>query len=118
MKLVSNIPSGKAATSLLYYMVKLLYFQVKITAFISIQLLQSATLIAVFEISHGIHPAGYLSVGNAARLEIMIGFHDKKNAAQLFKHAETWSQSEEERRTWWAVVILDRYGSIFLKCTH
>jgi hypothetical protein len=61
MKLVSDVPSGNVATSPLYSMVKQLYFQMENAAFISFQLLQSAILIAIFEIGHGIHPAGYLS---------------------------------------------------------
>ena len=76
---------------------------------ISLQLLRSAIIIAICEIGHGIYPAGYLSVGHAARLGFMIGLHDREKAPQLFKEAETWSQCEEERRTWWAVIILDRY---------
>ncbi len=115
MKLVSEIPStlGQAAISSLYCMVKELYSRVENSCLISLQLLQSAILIAIYEIGHGIYPAAYLHVGHAARLGVMMGLHDRKNATQLFKQGETWSQCEEERRTWWTVVILDRYV-----CTH
>lgn len=111
MKLVSEIPStlGQAAISPLYCMAKDLYSRLENSSLISLQLLQSAILIAIYEIGHGIYPAAYLGVGHAARLGIMMGLHDRKNATQLFKEAATWSQCEEERRTWWTVVILDRY---------
>jgi hypothetical protein len=111
MRLVSEIPTEqeRPATSPIYCIAKDFYSRVENSRLISLQLLQSAILIAIYEIGHGIYPAGYLSVGHAARLGIMIGFHDREKAPQLFKEAETWSQCEEERRTWWAVIILDRY---------
>lgn len=111
MKLVSEIlPNGdQAAISSMYCMAKELYSRVENSCLISLQLLQSAILLSVYEIGHGIYPAAYLRVGHAARLGIMMGLHDRKNATQLFKEGETWSQCEEERRTWWTVVILDRY---------
>ena len=117
MKLVSEVPSKREETAItsLYCMVKELYSRAENSCLISLQLLQSAILIAIYEIGHGIYPAAYLSVGHAARLGIMIGLHDRKNATQLFKKAETWSQCEEERRTWWAVVILDRYVWVYVK---
>lgn len=111
MKLVSEVPpeGDQPATSALYSLAKGLYYRVENNCLISLQLVQSAILIAVYEIGHGIYPAGYLSIGHAARLGIMIGLHDKKNAAQLLKGGETWSQCEEELRAWWAIIILDRY---------
>jgi hypothetical protein len=95
-------------------MAKDLYSRVENSCLISLQLLQSAILIAIYEIGHGIYPAAYLSVGHAARLGNMMGLHDRKNATQLFKEAETWSQCEEERRTWWTVVMLDRYVWMYI----
>jgi hypothetical protein len=115
MKLVSEVPSEQegGVISSLYCMAKELYSTVENRGLISLQLLQSAILIAIYEIGHGIYPAAYLRVGHAARLGIMIGLHNRKNATQLFKEGETWSQCEEERRTWWSVIILDRYVRCF-----
>lgn len=73
-----------------------------------LQLLQSIILIAVYEIGQSIYPAAYLHVGHASRLCVMMGFHDRKNASQLFKDAVGWTGREEERRAWWAVFCLDR----------
>jgi len=118
MKLVSEVPlkRGQAAKSSLYYMAKEIYSKAENACLISIQLLQSAILISIYEIGHGIYPAAYLTVGNAARLGLMMGLHDRKNATQLFKDTETWTWSlcEEERRTWWTVVILDRYVPVYV----
>ncbi|KAI0380249.1 hypothetical protein F5Y04DRAFT_102078 [Hypomontagnella monticulosa] len=73
-----------------------------------LQLLQSVILISVYELGHAIYPAAYLRIGHASRLCAMMGFHDRKNAAQLFKDTVTWTAREEERRAWWAVFCLDR----------
>lgn len=110
MKLVCEIPPEQehAALSSLYSMTKRFYSRVEGSCAISLQLLQSAILIAVYEIGHGIYPAGYLSVSHAARLGIMMGLHDRKHAPQLFKGKDTWTEFEEERRTWWAVILIER----------
>ncbi|KAI0837057.1 hypothetical protein F5Y06DRAFT_297839 [Hypoxylon sp. FL0890] len=76
-----------------------------------LQLLQSVILISIYEMSHAIYPAAYLRVGHASRLCIMMGFHDRKHATQLFKDPVTWTAREEERRAWWAVFCLDRITS-------
>lgn len=111
MKLVSQLLSDREhpALSPLYCLAKGALSRLEHAGLISLQLLQSAILIAVYEIGHAIYPASYLSISHAARLGIMMGFHCKY-AAQLFKEPETWTYREEERRAWWAIVILDRYA--------
>ncbi|KAI0011887.1 hypothetical protein F4779DRAFT_142393 [Xylariaceae sp. FL0662B] len=110
MKLVSEplLPGTQAATNQPYGSVQELLLKVENTCLPSLQLLQSVILISVYEICHAIYPAAYLRVGHAARLSIMMGFHDRKHAAQLFKGTVTWTAREEERRTFWAVFCLDR----------
>jgi hypothetical protein len=111
MKLVSEIPSEieHPANSSLYCMAKGFYSRMEHSDLLSLQLWQSAILIAVYEIGHAIYPAAYLSISHIARLGIMMGLHCKTYAAKLFKEPVTWTYREEERRAWWAVVILDRY---------
>lgn len=74
----------------------------------SLALLQATMLVAAYELAHGIYPAAYLSAGHAARMGIMMGFHDREHCPQIFHSPVTWTGREEERRAWWAVVILDR----------
>ncbi|KAI1653002.1 hypothetical protein F4813DRAFT_285917 [Daldinia decipiens] len=95
----ANIPYRRALETLL---------KVENSCLPSLQLLQSVILLSAYELGHAIYPAAYLRVGHAARLCVMMGFHDRKNASQLFKDAVTWTSREEERRTWWAVFCLDR----------
>ncbi|KAI1392992.1 uncharacterized protein F4822DRAFT_147722 [Hypoxylon trugodes] len=110
MELVSRplLPGTIARENKMYLNVLQALLQVENSCLPSPQLLQSLILIATYEIGHAIYPAAYLRVGYASRLCIMIGLHDRKNAAQLFKDTPTWTAREEERRAWWAVFCLDR----------
>ncbi|KAK1973287.1 hypothetical protein LZ30DRAFT_744016 [Colletotrichum cereale] len=73
--------------------------------------LQSVVLLGLYEYSHGIYPEAYLTIGHAARLSLLKGSHDRKHALQLFQPPQAWAYLEEERRTWWATSILERYIS-------
>lgn len=110
MKLVTTTPSYQqdAITSLLYQAVRDLSARVESACLISLELIQANILLSMYEMAHGIYPAGFLSIGRAARLCTIVGLHDRMRAPQLFKEPETWAMLEEERRTWWAVLILDR----------
>ncbi|KAF4854063.1 Transcription factor BOA15 [Colletotrichum siamense] len=78
----------------------------------SMRLFQSLVLIALYEIGHGICPTAYLTISLAARLGLLRGVHDRNNATQLFQTPPTWTHWEEERRTWWATSILERYMNL------
>ncbi|KAM0415657.1 hypothetical protein ACHAPT_013407 [Fusarium lateritium] len=91
----------------LYSLAKSLSSAAENTGLASLRLIQSLVLLAVYEVSHAIYPAAYLTIGRAARLGLFMGWHDR-DAQQLFKPADTWSLREEQRRTWWSIFILDR----------
>ncbi len=74
----------------------------------SLYVFQSLILIAIYEVGHGIFPAAYLTLGRAARLGKLRGVHDRKNTTQFFRTPPTSTYWEEERRTWWATLILER----------
>ena len=74
----------------------------------SLHLLQSTILVAVYESGNGIFPGAYLTIGRAARLAALLGLNDRR-MTQLLKPADTWTLREEERRTWWAIFILERH---------
>jgi hypothetical protein len=110
MKLISS-PIGDPATqelSVLYALVTDFYNSLEAAPAVSLCLLQAVILIAIFEIGHGIFPAAYFTIGRAARLSSFIAFSDKRDSTQLFQAADTWTMREEERRSWWAVFILER----------
>jgi hypothetical protein len=76
---------------------------------LGLRLVQSLVLLTVYEISHGIYPAAFFTIGRAARIGLLMGWHNK-NGNRLFNGINTWTFGEEQRRTWWAIFILDRYS--------
>lgn len=111
MKLITDTPQLKnasAAESELYRAARNYLNTMEEVLPMSLYVFQSLVLIALYEIGHGIFPVAYLTVGRAARLGLLRGVHDRKNSTQLFLTPQTWTYWEEERRTWWAVSILER----------
>jgi hypothetical protein len=92
------------STSKLYDTVKRATSQAATRGHVSLYTLQSSVLLTMFEIGHAIYPASFLSIGWCARLGSMLGI-DKSIEAQQVQSKD----SEEARRVWWAVLILDRY---------
>jgi len=115
MKLSSE-PRGEALSdavrSSLYLTTKRLLLFAEEIGLVSLRLIQAIVLLAVYELGHAIYPSAYLTIGRAARLGALMGMHDRKNTQQLFKAAETLTLREEQRRTWWAVFVLDRFANI------
>lgn len=109
MKLLSEpLQSDELPEKLRYQMTKQYLASVESSGSLSLLLVQSMILIALYELGHAIHPAAYLRVGRAARLGYLLGLHDRDHATQMFKAPDTWTLCEEERRTWWAIIVLDR----------
>lgn len=81
---------------------------------ISIRVLQAALLLSLYEVGHAIYPAAFLTVGECARLGHALGIHDRRNVTQMFPASMSWSAMEEIRRTWWGVIILDRFVNLGL----
>ncbi|KAF7194231.1 Transcription factor BOA15 [Pseudocercospora fuligena] len=72
-------------------------------------------LIATFELGHAMFPTAYLSIAHCTRIFYALGTHDKKKATQLFGSCDTWVETEERRRLWWAAITLDRYAHILFR---
>ncbi|KAI5364797.1 hypothetical protein Slin14017_G046870 [Septoria linicola] len=65
-------------------------------------------LLATYEYGQAMFPAAYLTIAHCARIFYCLGTHDKKKATQLFGILDTWTETGERRRLWWATMILDR----------
>lgn len=96
----------------LYKIVKEFYAEVEATGIMSICILQSALLIAVYEIGNAIYPAAYMSVGSCARYGVALGL-DKLMISLTGEGnlGKPWMEIEEMRRVWWGILILDRYAA-------
>jgi hypothetical protein len=110
MKLLSEPPfEGEDPSKRhVYVLAQHLLYKIEKIGYFSLHLLQSVLILSFFENGHGILPAGYFRVAHATRLGLLLGLHDRRNAAQLFKSSDTWTLREEERRTYWACIVLDR----------
>lgn len=107
MKAFSVRDGNYARDSPPYLLARSLCSEAESAGFLSLRLVQSLILLAVYELSHAIYPCAYSTLGRASRLGLLLGLHDRKNN-KLFKGAETWTLREEQRRTWWAIFLLDR----------
>jgi hypothetical protein len=75
----------------------------------SCRLLQAQILLAVFELGHAMYPAAYLSVGACARYGIAMGANATLRPDFPLHHPSMdLLEIEEQKRTWWMVLILDR----------
>ncbi|KAL1868430.1 hypothetical protein VTK73DRAFT_3696 [Phialemonium thermophilum] len=115
----SNTEEGEGAAAPAPSAVVPLYDQVKkclglaeAAGVVSVRLLQATLLLALFEIGQALYPAAYFRVSHCASIGHAMGIHDRRNATQLLPSPTSWTQMEELRRTWWGVLILDRYVSI------
>jgi hypothetical protein len=108
MKMIISPPAGGEAVTQLYRTARGFASLLENIPSISLDLLQAHILIAMYEVGHSIFPAAFFSVGHVARMCMLMGLHDRKHAAQLFRTTQTWTIREEERRAWWGAFILDR----------
>ncbi len=112
MKLAcTQIPSQSIPQTDLYQDIKSFYRYVEAQNGFSIHTIQAILLIALYEVSHGIYPAAYLTINNAATFGHATGLHDK-TAPQMLPRCTTWTEQEERRRLWWGILILDRFVHI------
>ncbi|KAK3716315.1 hypothetical protein LTR37_006465 [Vermiconidia calcicola] len=107
MHLLSNDEAD--APDALYGTVKLALSACELHGGISVSLLAANVLIALYEFGQGLFPAAYFSTAHCCRMVYAMGLHDRKTATQLAPKPDTWTESEEQRRLWWAVLMLDRY---------
>lgn len=107
--LAMNLLASRAsvAKSMLYRTVKQLYFDVESAGRLSVQSLQAAVLIALYELGHGVYPAAIISVASCARHGTLLGVEKHLTNTGLLE-GMSWIDVEERRRLWWAIVILDR----------
>lgn len=107
MKMITSA-AGSPFGNRLYRIVKGYLTVLEDSGFLTLGVLQAAILITLYEIGHGIYPAAYMSIGRCARLGHMMGLHGNSSISKSFKQPTSWGETEEIRRTWFAVLILDR----------
>jgi hypothetical protein len=125
MQLLARPVTAGPADAELYLKSKKFFNYLETRNQLSLKLIQAGLLLAVYEIGHAIYPSAYLTVGHCARLAQTIGINDLNDSVQMFppprpsasfespdyespRPTEQSPEAEENRRTWWAIIVLDR----------
>ena len=108
LKLITTLPptSPRNPQTHLYHAVKHFHLQVQDSSVFSLLVLQAGVLLALYELGHAIYPAAFLSVGACARYGHALGINC--SGSLQTRRVLTLVELEERRKTWWAIVILDR----------
>lgn len=105
IKLIVTNP-GNNARSAAYYKMKTALLDAELKGLFTLRLLQALVIVALYELGHAIHPSAYITVGSCAKFGIALGVN-----RAIDPDDSAWSNSidsEEERRTWWTIILLDR----------
>ena len=74
---------------------------------LSLELLQVRILMTIYEYSHAIYPAAFISIGICTRYGLALGI-DKQRQVDLDALRDSIEVQEDKRRVWWSVIILHR----------
>ena len=105
IKLIITAP-GDDPRSAGYCGIKTALLDAEMKGILTLRILQALVLVALYELGHAIYPSAYLTVGYCAKYGIALGINqtiDLNCGA-----GSALIDSEEERRTWWTIVLFDR----------
>jgi hypothetical protein len=107
--LIQQKPMGKATNmqSPLYFTVTNLITLLETEDSPSLDLAHCRVLVTFYEMGHGLYRAAYVSLAGCARAARGLGLHRKP-----WRNLEAGSDKlllEEGKRTWWAIVLMDRF---------
>jgi hypothetical protein len=112
MKLLADQLPSQGPRCKAYYSIKNSILEAESSHSLELRVLQAAILMATFELGHAIYPAAYLTVGYCVRYGSAIGLH--KAVEHYSEEGFSITESEERRRSWWAILVLDRLVSLYL----
>ncbi|OQE44364.1 hypothetical protein PENCOP_c002G07116 [Penicillium coprophilum] len=115
MKLATTHPSSSiepASSNSLYVTTKAFLATLEANSVVSLRCLQAMVLVALYEYSHSIYPAAWMTVGACSRYADMLELTPAGKTSRTMSPYTTWTEVEERRRVWWAIFILDRIISL------
>ena len=114
MRLVTQrLPQALEDPQTPYYLfVKEFHFLVESAGILSIHFLQAGILLATYELGHAIFPAAYLTIGRCVKDGHAMNICETAQAPRMLPPPSGWTEVEERRRVWWAIIILDRYVAL------
>ncbi|KKO99131.1 hypothetical protein THAR02_08765 [Trichoderma harzianum] len=108
MKLNLWLPTASSSDphTTTYIAARQFLYGLEISGTLSLPILQAAILITIYEIGHAIYPAAYASISVCIQYAAALGLEWKTTSWR--DGDQDWIESEERRRVWWAIVILER----------
>jgi hypothetical protein len=106
VKLLTIAPDEGDPRTTAYRHIKTTLHQAEINGLLRFRVFQALILVAIYEVGHAIYPSAYLTLGYCARYGIALGIN--KVIESTPGRTSNWIELEEERRSWWAVIVLDR----------
>ena len=82
--LICGIKGALDVRAKIYAGAKQCYCYLESSGVITFKVLQAVLLITYYEVSNGIYPAAYLTIGTCARVGQALGLHDRREAPQMY----------------------------------
>ncbi|KAF4430509.1 fungal specific transcription factor [Fusarium acutatum] len=109
MKLITT-SAVDITDSALYHTAKGFLASLQSNGVVSLLCLQAMILVALYEYSHAIYPAAWMSIGACARYADILGITPGDYSP--LGRVTTWTEAEERKRVWWSIYILDKLVSL------
>lgn len=116
MKLVTTSQQGQTLEMGEYYAAVRFRTDIHCTGIISLEVLQGCILLSVYEQAHAVYPAAFISLGICVQHATALGMSWLPLPAD--PDNTSLQNMEEQRRTWWAIFMLERYESQLKPCSH
>ncbi|CAG8902758.1 unnamed protein product [Penicillium egyptiacum] len=111
MKLCARAPEGENPWTSDYYAARQSFADLHAAGVLSFETLQGSILLAVYELGHAMYPAAHISIGACLSYALALDI-DRPDLNNSNSGSQTWAESEEQRRTWWAIFVLERVAAI------
>ncbi len=107
--LLQQRPAGRSINMqpALYFHVKHLITMLESTNGPSLDLVHCRVLVTFYEMGHGLHATACISLTACVRSARVIGLH-RKYWRNLVPESDMLAM-EEDKRTWWAIIAMDRF---------
>ncbi|KAF4344795.1 fungal specific transcription factor factor [Fusarium beomiforme] len=109
MKLITTQAKNNI-DSALYDTAKSFLASLESNGIVSLLCLQAMVLVALYEYSHAIYPAAWMTVGSCTRYSDILGLTPGDHS--ILGQPTTWTEAEERRRVWWSIYALDKFVSM------
>jgi hypothetical protein len=106
MKLVASSPTDCNPRSGIYISIKTSLLRAVESSLFEFRIFQTMLLLALYELGHGIHPEAYMTIGSCIRFGNALGLN--MTVEPTVQVEINGSESEERRRSWWAILLLER----------